>query len=855
MKFPFRSLIMAAMLAVINQKLSAQTIFPRAAATPDSAISHININGKTFHEIFTVMSLQGNVNRTKPRIFVVGNGIVEAVNYTSTQYWLDKLTGYTKTEYINIYSLIDDFSADISGCVLYHPAVFTYPVGGFYPPGFQVSDDNLAKINVTTMLAAKHNAVILTEAQRNELITNYGLTLPILADSRNLASDWLGLYTWAMTNLAPDLRTDITNHLSHFCLGTLDYIISQKIFTYNNYRGTKTSAIEAMEQAFLDISPPNSPVIGVWYLQSDEGSFVQKITENGKFMTVTYESFNLSWSTGLPLATLPVQPRRSLTFDPAKVYLSITRTDGDNMSFLDRVFPGNFDHASRTDYPTGWEMLSTVNELNPTVAAYYYDNIENSNFVTPVSGVGYTAPLLPQEFRQTFMEQSDQYMLDTDCRVVRTLWQDFKQALPYSYLKNTKGILVGYNVGDVSVANNASANMIACGKAFMKTYDISELSNIKNYSGTTPAFFNVSVSSMAVNDIVTQLNTLPSHFEVVTPEELVDLYLQYKDDEGIQYKDFTEITIEPTEDAAGEALHLYDYGFSSFDFPNHARFADLNNFFVYKLSLDPNVTSVSVDLTMYNNYLVQAGQDPFNWTEVTRSPADVHDGTNLATHTFDLTPYLNDNHEIYIRFGDASPTDGWGGALVKLELTTSSATLPVKFLPLKISKSETDAKLSWGTVTGPTDDYFEVMRGNNPKKLESIGKVYAKDFAADETFYDFTDSNPPGGNNYYRIKGVDKAGETTFTNIVAAGFHTIREASIYPNPAKSSIHFAYKSTQNNPAEIILFNKNGIPVSKKAVSDKEGQNTYEFGISGLKPGIYMLLHKNGAGTATYKFIKE
>ncbi len=233
----------------------------------------------------------------------------------------------------------------------------------------------------------------------------------------------------------------------------------------------------------------------------------------------------------------------------------------------------------------------------------------------------------------------------------------------------------------------------------------------------------------------------------------------------------------------------------------------------------------------------------------------MHDGTNLATRTFDLTPYMNDNHEIYIRFADVSPTDGWGGALVKLELTTSSATLPVKFLPLKITKSETDAKLSWGTVTGPTDDYFEVMRGNNPKKLESIGKVYAKDFAADETYYDFTDSNPPGGTNYYRIKGVDKAGETTFTNIVAAGFHTIREASIYPNPAKSSIHFAYKSTQNNPAEIILFNKHGIPVSKKAVSDKEGQNTYEFGVSGLKPGIYMLLHKNGAGTATYKFIKE
>jgi len=801
------------------------------------------------------MSLQGNVNRTTPRIFVVGNGIVEAVNYTSTQYWLDKLTGYTKTPYTNIYSLIDDFSADISGCVLYDPAVFSYPAGGFYPPGFQVSDDNLAKINVTSMLAGKHNAVILTDAQRNELITNYGLTLPILADTRSLASDWLGLYTWAMTNLAQDMRTDITNHLSHFCLGTLDYIISQKIFTYNNYRGVKTPAIEALEEAFLNVSPANSPVIGVWYLQSDEGSFVQKVTEKGKFMTVTYESFNLSWSTGLPLATLPAQPRRSLTFDPAKVYLSITRTDGDNLSFLDRVFPADFDAASRTSYPMGWEMLSTINELNPTAAAYYYNNIANSNFVTPVSGVGYTAPLLPQQFRKNFMEESDAYMLDTDCRLVRTLWQDFKQALPYSYLKNAKGILVGYNVGDVSVANNADANMIACGKAFMKTYDITELPNIKNYTGATPAFFNVSVSSMSVNDIAAQLSTLPSNFEVVTPEELVELYIQYRVNGGLQYKDFTEISIEPTADAAGEALHLYDYGFSSLDVGNHSRYADLNNFFVYKLSVDPSVTSVSVDLTMYNNFLVHAGQDPFSWTEVARSPADIHDGSNLGVRTVDLTPYLNENHEIYIRFGDASPADGWGGALVKLEMNTSSASLPVKFLPLKVSKLQNTAKLAWGTVTAAIDDHFEVLRGSNPSQLMPIGKLYAKDLLGDVADYEFLDTNPLSGNNYYRIKGVDKAGEITYTSIVAVGFSTIREASIYPNPALGEINFKYKSVSSNAAEIELYSKDGAELLSKPITDHQGQNAHKLSVENLKPGVYFLLHKTEAGTASYKFIKE
>jgi hypothetical protein len=833
----------------------AQTIFPRAATVPSATISHININGKTFPEIFTVMSLQGNVNRTVPRIFAVGNGLVEAVGGTSTQFWLDKLAGYTKTEYTSIYTLIDDFAADISGCVLYDPAVFSYPVGGFYPPGFQVSDDNLARINVTAMLAAKYQAVILTEAQRNELITSYGLTLPILADSRTLPSDWLGIYTWAMGNLAPDMRTDITHHLSHFCLGTLDYIISQKIFTYNNYRGVKTTAITDMEEAFLDISPPNSPVIGVWYLQSDEGSFVEKVTSKGKFMTVTYETFNLSWSTGLPLATLPAQPRRSLTFDPAKVYLSITRTDGDNMSFLDRIFPNSFDNALRTDYPMGWEILSTVNELNPTVAAYYYGDIQNSNFVTPVSGVGYTAPIMPSANRKPFFDQTDTYMLSTDQRLVRTLWQDFKQALPYSYLQHAKGILVGYNVGDVSVANNASANMLACGKAFMKTYNITELPNIKNYTGITPAFFNVSVSSMSVNDIVSQLNTFPANFEVVTPEELVDLYFQYADYLGKQYKDFTEITIEPTADAAGEQLHLYDYGFSSFDFGNHSRYADLNNFFIYKLSVDPAVTGVSVDLTMYNNYLVHAGPDPFTWTEVTRSPADVHNGSNLGTQTVDLTPYLNANHEIYIRFGDASPADGWGGALVKLEMTTTSPTLPVRFLPLKVIKSGATALLNWGTVTAETDRYFEILRSADASRFEPIGKIFAREQVGNQSRYTFRDEAPMAGSNYYRIKGVDDAGVETYTKIEAANFNELRQFNVFPSPAGTSVQFSYRASQEESAEITIFNSYGIPVQTETVRDRAGTNTHDLNITTFQPGIYVIRHQGSGVASSYKFVKE
>ncbi|GAA4212601.1 glycoside hydrolase family 76 protein [Actinocatenispora rupis] len=99
------------------------------------------------------------------------------------------------------------------------------------------------------------------------------------------------------------------------------------------------------------------------------------------------------------------------------------------------------------------------------------------------------------------------------------------------------------------------------------------------------------------------------------------------------------------------------------------RFADNDHYIVYRFPLPADTAHASVTLAIDNEFLVQAGPDGTSWSTVLREDREIHDGSNRADRTVDLTPYLGPDKAVYVRVADSFPQDGWGGRVAHVSVS------------------------------------------------------------------------------------------------------------------------------------------------------------------------------------------
>ena len=530
--------------------------------------------------------------------------------------------------------LCEKYQSVLNGCIIYDPNIVSYS-GDLY--SFTPNDANMATVNVTAMLCAKYNAIALTAAQRNTLINTYGVTLNILFDTTNQWSTWDAAYNYAYNNLRSDTGTDIIAHIPTFYFGMMDYTIQQKIFTYHRVLPNPTSAQNAMEDSILGITPSNTPVIGVWALGADEGGLVAKVTNAGKFFTVTHETFNLSWTSGLPLPALTNTPKRNLTLDTSKVYVACNVSEGDNVSYDTISLPVNFGKSTRTVYPMGWELTSTLRELAPNVASYYYNNLGNSIVICSVSGVGYVNPMPPTSSRQGFYDLTSSYMQTAGEEIVKTMFNDSASANDYTKISCANGVIRGYWDSD-------GTNSMVNGKPVMgNNFFDTQSNNIKNYSGPTPAFFSIAIDGWnnGSDQWKAWCDTLPSNFVVVTPAELVKLYSDYQGGNAVT----ASSSLENSDWGAAKVVDGQtasvpgSMGWTSTNSTtsNHTEWIKLNlgsTQSINKVDLYPRNDGVNTGYGFPIDFTIQVSTDNTNWTTVATQTGYALPGNAVQSFTF-----------------------------------------------------------------------------------------------------------------------------------------------------------------------------------------------------------------------------
>jgi hypothetical protein len=98
-----------------------------------------------------------------------------------------------------------------------------------------------------------------------------------------------------------------------------------------------------------------------------------------------------------------------------------------------------------------------------------------------------------------------------------------------------------------------------------------------------------------------------------------------------------------------------------------------------------------------------------------------------------------------------------------LIFTIKPATaLPVTLLSFDGKVLEITIQLNWKTTAETNFSHFEIQKSADSKEFGTIGNVKG----ISQSIYNFTDTNPTEGQNYYRLRMVDLDGTTAFSKII-----------------------------------------------------------------------------------------
>ncbi|WP_159474536.1 C25 family cysteine peptidase [Dyadobacter sp. 3J3] len=170
-------------------------------------------------------------------------------------------------------------------------------------------------------------------------------------------------------------------------------------------------------------------------------------------------------------------------------------------------------------------------------------------------------------------------------------------------------------------------------------------------------------------------------------------------------------------------------------------------------------------------------------------------------------------------------------------LSTSPIPFPVELFGFKGKPNGNSVMLEWNTAWERNNGRFVVERSYNAKNFVEIGSVEGKGNSNQQSYYNFFDTNPIKGINYYRLKQVDliSSGSTNenfnYSSIISVVTSQDDVFLVYPNPSSDAVNVGL----NIPATLTSWSLTD--VSGQIIS--KGITLKPISIKGFKNGEYIL----------------
>jgi hypothetical protein len=193
---------------------------------------------------------------------------------------------------------------------------------------------------------------------------------------------------------------------------------------------------------------------------------------------------------------------------------------------------------------------------------------------------------------------------------------------------------------------------------------------------------------------------------------------------------------------------------------------------------------------------------------------------------------------------------------------TVDCSVPVTYTMFTGKKEGSVNILSWQTATETNNTGFELQRSADGKEYSKLSFVNSKATNGNSNMalnYAYNDAKPLVGNNYYRLKQIDKDGKANYSNVVilkADKVNQIRIASVYPNPVRNTVNVQLVSPTNERVSLVITDITGKVLLQENTTLVAGDNIKQIDVSNLSQGAYLIKVNctNGCESAVFKFTK-
>lgn len=181
-------------------------------------------------------------------------------------------------------------------------------------------------------------------------------------------------------------RTDALVHQNYMVSGLRDFAVQQNIFI--TYAMDSDYVERTFRDKVLSELEPSSIVFG-WCQY--EVKFTESVSSFGHFVIPSDHCFNMTILNACePQQISEKKEVKAPELDPAKHYIAIVYSDGDNAQWISNGFQEFHTWQSYgIDTPITWTFAPLMNEFSPVAVKKATDNMGNCSFITGPSGAGY----------------------------------------------------------------------------------------------------------------------------------------------------------------------------------------------------------------------------------------------------------------------------------------------------------------------------------------------------------------------------------------------------------------------------------------------------------------------------------
>jgi len=506
------------------------SIFPSPPYPPDTLFV-IDLRGDRRESWFPFLSLQGIVNRVKPRIYLIFDK--EDKEWLD---WLERQKLVYKTLILSKKEAFKKFRKEIKGGCLFDNSV---PFS----------------ILVATMIASIKDYVIF-----GDLLTAKFFQIPIKIDLRGKFKTNFDALQFVLDSLLTNLNNSLLScaYPNGDFVKFFDYLVANRgiIFWLAGEKDGSSPLSRPLEERRIvekiwSITPVNIPILGFFWggegIGIGEVEGIKLISKYGKFMVVNQGTPNLTVHSAIrPKRRFRQFHRLRERYDSRKIYGTFIFSDGDNLSVWYTQFKHFWKKKHRGEFPIGWTISPAMYELLPDLVYYFYSNkSDNDYFVCGNNGLGLVYPdYYGSKFKERekvlreYLKLTKKYMrrLDLRCMALTTMDNKDVQEEWVRILRPVVGVFLDY--GRASKTTERNANFLVRGVPFMRALTkpvrggrremiLHMVKELRSLNLTPPAFVYAFVRNWNYDpDMLFEVKEELKEFHFVTPYEIAKFYLR-----------------------------------------------------------------------------------------------------------------------------------------------------------------------------------------------------------------------------------------------------------------------------------------------------------------------------------------